>query len=239
MTRAERIAAVFLMIMGLGMSGATAVRADDGAAPATLVVTGEGRVEAAPDMAVIPIGVETAAATAAAALADNNARIGAVIARLKAAGVADRDIQTSGLSLGPRYDYSAGSGSQKLAGYVAVNQVTVRVRALDRLGVVLDAVVADGANQFAGISLALQDPGPQLDEARRRAVADARARAALLAEAAGVRLGPVLSITEGSGAGQPLPMLRQSAAMAAEAVPVAAGELTLSAGVTLVFAIAP
>lgn len=235
-------AAVALMIAavvaGTAAGTATGARAE-AAAPAVISVTGEGSVSAAPDMAVIPIGVETVADSARAALEANNARSDAVIARLKAAGIEPRDIQTTGLSLGPRYDYSSGGDNQTITGYVASSQVTARVRGLDGLGAVLDAVVADGANQLSGIGFALQDPGPAMDEARRLAVADGMARARLLAGAAGVTLGPVLSISDGVAQGGPVPMFRQAAEMAAGAVPVASGELSLSASVAMVFAIVP
>lgn len=239
MQTARQIAAAIVLIVAAAAGGGARPAQAESGAPAVISVTGEGSVAAAPDMAVIPVGVETVADSASAALAANNLRSAAVIARLKAAGIAERDIQTSGLSLGPRYDYAAGGSNQTITGYVATNQVTARLRSLDRLGAVLDAVVADGANQLAGIGFALQDPGPAMDEARRLAVADALARAALLAKAAGVSLGPVLSISDAAGQGQPLPMFRQVAEMAAGAVPVASGELGLAASVAMVFAIAP
>jgi len=243
MNTAGRISAILALIVAAAAGVAATEARAQGAAPATvpamITVTGEGSVSAAPDMAVIPVGVETVADSARGALEANNARSEAVIARLKAAGIAPRDIQTTGLSLGPRYDYSSGGDNQKITGYVASNQVTARVRGLEGLGAVLDAVVADGANQLASIGFALQDPGPAMDEARRLAVADALSRARLLAAAAGVTLGPVLSIGDGAGQGGPVPLFRQAAEMAAGAVPVASGELTLSASVTMVFAIAP
>lgn len=239
MNKAGQRAAVFtLIVAAVVASVATGARAE-GAAPSLISVTGEGSVSAAPDMAVIPIGIETVADSARAALEANNARSETVIARLKAAGIAGPDIQTTGLSLGPRYDYSSGGDQQKVTGYVATNQVTARLRGLGALGAVLDAVVADGANQLSGIGFALQEPGLMMDEARRRAVADALARAALLAEAAGVTLGPVLSISDGAAQGGPVPMFRQAAEMAVGSVPVASGEMTLFASVTMVFAIAP
>ncbi|MCX7889613.1 MAG: SIMPL domain-containing protein [Rhodobacteraceae bacterium] len=208
-------------------------------APATLSVTGEGRVEARPDMALVTMGVTTEADTAREALDANNARIAATIARLKSAGIEDRDIQTSGLSLGPRYDYnrSASDGTAQITGFIATNSVTVRIRALGLLGETLDAVVTDGANTLGGISFGMQDPAPLLDEARKESVADARRKAELYAAAAGVRLGRILSIADQSGAYYPpVPMPMGGMAMEAKsAVPVASGEVTLSSNVAIVW----
>lgn len=202
---------------------------------AQISVTGEGQIDARPDMASISVGVTTQAATAAAAMAQNSAQLAVVLDNLRAAGIADADLQTSNLSLNPNWTQTA-TGQTEIKGYVASNQLTVRVRALDTLGAVLDAAVKDGANTLNGISFGLQNPGPALNEARRQAVADARAKAELLTGAAGVGLGPVLSITE-SGQMAPPPMFRMERMASADAVPVAAGEVTMAASVTLVWQI--
>lgn len=204
---------------------------------ATITVTGDGAVDARPDMATVSLGVTTQGATAAAAMADNSAQLAAVLERLRAAGIEERDLQTSGLSLNPNWQPTADGRSSEIVGYVASNMLTVRVRKLDGLGAVLDAAVTDGANTFNGLSFGLADPAPAMNEARRRAVADAMARAKLLTEAAGVPLGTVLSISEGGGFGGPVPVYKMDAAPAARAVPVAGGEVTTSASVTMVFAI--
>jgi len=203
-----------------------------------ITVQGEGRVENAPDMAVITLGVTTPGDSAAVALAANSAAIAQVLANLKAAGVADRDIQTTGLSISPDWQSDSFKSSSRIAGYIASNMVTVRVRALDTLGATLDAAVKDGANTLNGVEFALLDPAPALAEARRRAVADALAKAGLLAEAAGVKLGSIRAIHEGGGAQPPMPMMRMSADQAMGAVPVAAGALTTSAMVTIVWDLA-
>ena len=117
--------------------------------------------------------------------------------------------------------------------YLAMNQLTVRVRDLDALGGVLDRTIQDGANTFNGLTFGLADPVPALNEARKLAVADAMARAKLLTDAAGLVLGPVVAITEG-GASIPMPMFRMADAEFARAVPVAAGEISTSASVTMV-----
>ena len=203
-----------------------------------ITVTGEGRSDAAPDMATISLGVTTEGKTGAEAMAANSAELAKVLANLRGAGVEDRDVQTSGLSLNPNWDYSSSGGAGRIVGYVAANQLTVRVRALDDLGRMLDAAVSDGANTLNGVSFGLSEPGPALDEARVRAVEDARARAALLAGAAGVKLGRILSIAEGGGQMPPMPMFRMEASAAdAAPVPVAAGEVSTLASVTIVWEI--
>ena len=206
---------------------------------ATITVTGEGHAEAAPDLATISLGVTTQGATAGEAMDANSAALSAVVERLKAAGVADRDMQTSNLSLNPNWQQTDGTQAPVIVGYVASNVLTVRVRALDTLGEVLDRAITDGANTLNGISFGLDDPEPALDKARAEAVAAARARAELLVTAAGVKLGRVLSISESGGyvPPGPMPMYRMEADMA-KAVPVEGGEVGLTASVTMVFEIA-
>lgn len=200
-----------------------------------ITVTGEATVEAVPDMATISLGVTTMGDTAAAAMAANTTALTAVMARLKAAGIDDRDLQTSNLSLNPNWT-SDGNGNSKISGYMASNQLSVRVRALDSLGGVLDAVISDGANTLNGITFDVSAPRPAQDAARKAAVEDAKARAALLVEAAGGKLGKIVSITEGAGFSGPMPMFRTEAAMSA--VPVAAGQIGMTSSVTISFEIA-
>lgn len=199
-----------------------------------ITVTGEGRVDGAPDLATVMLGVTTDGTTAAEAMAANTIKLGMMLEQLRAGGIEDRDIQTSGLSLNPTWSQPTDGTAPKIAGYQATNQLTVRVRALDKLGGILDRAVSDGANTFNGLNFELANPAPALDEARKRAVADAMARAKLLAGAAGLSLGPVVSIAEGGDMGMPRPMFRMDA-VAASAVPVAAGEITTAATVTMVF----
>lgn len=200
-----------------------------------ITVTGSGLVDQAPDMASFSIGVMTRGDTAAVAMAENSAEMARVIARITGAGVEARDVQTSGLSLNPDW-VSSSSGQPRLNGYAAMNMVTVRVRALDDLGAILDAAVSDGANSLNGVSFGLSDPAPALNEARLRAVADARAKAELLAGAAGVELGRIVQINENGGFGRPQPMFRAEASFA-DAVPVAPGEVTTGADVAIVWEI--
>ncbi len=202
----------------------------------TIVVTGEGTVSTAPDIATISIGVTTTATTAAEAMDANSKSLSAVLDRLKAAGVAPKDMQTTNLSLNPNWvSYDSGALS-KIDGYTANNMLTVQVRALDTLGAVLDSSISDGANTLNGITFGVAEPRPALDEARKKAVADAIARATLLVQAAGGELGPIVSIAESSNLAQPMPMFRMEAD-AAGAVPTAGGEVGLTASVTIAFEI--
>ncbi|MFN4157496.1 MAG: SIMPL domain-containing protein [Gemmobacter sp.] len=203
-----------------------------------ITVTGEGRVDAAPDLAMVTVGVTTHAATASEALDANSVALATVLANLRAAGIAERDLQTSGFSLNPVWSNYASDRAPRIEGFQAANILTARVRALDGLGKVLDAAVKDGANTLNGLTFGVDDPAPLMDAARQRAVADARRRAELLAGAAGVKLGRVLTITEG-GQAAPGPMYRMEAAMVGDAVPVAQGEVTLGASVTVVWELIP
>jgi uncharacterized protein YggE len=203
--------------------------------PATITVTGRGAVEAVPDMAVLSLGVTTSAVTAAEAMAANSAALKAVIDRLTQAGFAERDVQTSNLSLNPNWEGQGQDGAPlRIASYTASNQVMIRVRDLATLGTVLDAVVTDGANTMNGLSFGLSEPRPAEDAALRAAVEDARAKAELMASAAGVQLGRILSVSEQGGYAPPMPMFRADAMMA-EAVPIAPGEISTQASVTIVW----
>lgn len=202
-------------------------------------VSAEGRVEAAPDMATISLGVVVPGDTAAAALRDNSARLAAVIERLRAQGIAARDLQTSGLTLGPQYHHSSDGAPPRLTGYEAGNQLTVQVRDLARLGEILDAAVGEGADRFHGLSFAVTEPAALLDAARLKAVAEARRRAEQMATAAGARLGPVLEITDEGQRPAPRPLAYGARlAMAADAVPVEPGEVSYTVAVRVVWALA-
>ncbi|MDK3020317.1 SIMPL domain-containing protein [Pseudodonghicola flavimaris] len=218
------------------MVGLMGTAAWAGEMPRQIVVTGEAQVEAVPDMAVITLGVTQTAREAAAALEATSTGVAAVLDRLEAAGIAARDMQTQGVSLTPQWSEARDGEARDIAGFVASNTVMVRVRDLDQLGAVMAAVVADGANRFDGLSFGLQDPAPLEEDARRQAVADGIARAKLLAEAAGVTLGPVQTIRDGAAGTGPQPEMRMRVA-SMSAVPVAAGEIEVSASVTMTFAI--
>ncbi|MGE3303146.1 MAG: SIMPL domain-containing protein [Hyphomonadaceae bacterium] len=201
-----------------------------------LTVNAEGETQVAPDIATINIGVVTDGATAAAAVADNSTKMTAVVAALKKAGVADRDIQTSNLSVNPQYQYVERE-APKLTGYQASNQVNVKVRNLKNVGKVVDAVVAVGSNQVNGISFGLDDDAKAMDSARVDAVKKARARAELYAGAAGLKVGRILSISEaGTEPPRPYPVaFARMAAQAAPPPPVAPGELAIAVSVQVVF----
>lgn len=221
------------MIRALLLTATLALPTPALADKATITVTGESSVQARPDIATLSLGVTTQGKTAGEAMAANTAQLTAVLARLKAAGIADRDLQTSNLSLNPNWvGYETGA-TPTIAGYTANNMLTVRVRALETLGSVVDAAITDGANTLNGLTFELAEPRPKMDEARKAAVTDAIARATLLVEAAGAKLGPVVSITEGGGFVNPTPMFRAAADSAP--VPVAAGEIGVTSAVTIVF----
>ena len=205
-----------------------------------ITVTGEGIVAAVPDLAFVSLGVSQQAETAGAAMDAMGTAMTAVMARLAAAGIAPVDIQTGQLTLDPVYDNSSydSSGAAKITGYNATTMLQVRVRDLAVVGTVLDAVVQDGANRLAGVTFDLADRAPAMDEARRRAVSDAQARADLFATASGVTLGALITLTEQSGYLNPAPMFDARMEGSSMAVPVAGGEVSLQAMVTMVYAIA-
>lgn len=205
----------------------------------TLTVSASGDVARAPDMATITLGVQTEADSASAAMPQNASKMDGVYAALAAAGIAERDMQTSNLSLQPRYDYSNRDGSPpQVVGYTASNQVTVKVRNLDNLGQTLDAIVADGGNTISGLSFGLQDPSEARDEARRNAMTKAMERANLYAEAAGYTVARIVTIDEASSdRGGPVPMM----AMRAESdnsTQISGGEVGYEVTVNVTFELA-
>lgn len=203
-----------------------------------VTVTGRGEVAAAPDEATVTVGVTTQAPEASVAMRDNAAAMGAVLAQLAGLGIAERDLQTTALSLQPRWDHrQTEDGQPRITGFVATNMLTVRVRDLDALGAVLDTTLGEGANTLGGLTFGISDDRALRDEARRAAVADATEKARVLTEAAGVALGRIEAIVEGGGVGGPFPRARMDMAMEA-AVPVAPGELTLDATVTITWSLA-
>lgn len=206
------------------------------AAPRTLSMSGHGEVQAAPDQAQVTAGVTTAAPTAAAALSANTARMKTVFAALEKMGVPERNIQTVNFSVSPQYTNGADNLPPRLTGYQVSNDVALRLDDVSRLGAALDALVGAGANQMNAISFSIRDPAPLLDKARADAVANARARAQTYARAAGVTLGPILSISEGGG-DAPRPLYKAVMMSAARAVPVAAGEESVNADVAMVWEI--
>jgi uncharacterized protein YggE len=203
----------------------------------SLNLSATGEVKVAPDMATISFGVVTEAATAQEAMAQNATRMTQVAAALRRAGIAERDIQTSGLNLQAQYDYVQNE-PPKLRGYQATNRVTVNINDLTKVGTTADAVVAAGVNQIDGISFGLKDPKTAEDQARRLAVQALQAKARLYAEALGVQLGGIRSLNEGGGYSPqpPMPVFAARMAMAGnDSTPVSAGELSVKIDITGVY----
>lgn len=204
----------------------------------SLSATGETKI--APDIATINLGVETQAPTAAEALRANAARMTAVIAALKKAGLADRDIRTSNLSINPQYVYEQNQ-PPRLTGYQAGNQVTVTVRDLTRLGAAVDATVSAGANSAGGVSFGLADSGAAEDAARLDAVKALNAKAELYARATGYHVVRLVSLSESGGYSPPMPpvpMMAMAVKRGADSTPVAGGELNVRVEVNGVFEVA-
>lgn len=226
------LAAIFALLFMAGHAPAQET-------PPSLMVTGEGRVSAPPDMARVTVGATAEDESAAAAMRAVSDIVTRLLASLDTAGIAPEDVQTETVSLDPRWHHDRDGSAPQITGYIASNTLSVRVRDLDALGGVLDRLLSDGANRLQGLSFDIADPAPLMDEARRNAVRDARRRAETLAKAAGVRLGRILSLRDGvvTGPPQPAPMMRQMAMEDASVLPVAGGELDLSALVTIIWEI--
>ena len=162
----------------------------------------------------------------------------AVVDAIKGAGIAPRDLQTAGIGINPRYEYTQrpdGTQEGRLVAYQVSNTLTVRVRDIAKTGTIIDQAVSLGVNSGGGISFTNEDPKPALDEARRKAVADAVAKARLLAEAAGVALGRVVEISDTVSSSPPLPIQGKAYLARSDAAPVEAGENSYSAQVNMVF----
>lgn len=211
-----------------------------------LTLSAEGKSTRTPDLAVFSAGVTTQGNTAGEAMSANAAAMTRVIAALKKAGVADKDIQTSSINLNPVYGQPVmGPNGQvvnepRIVGYQAVNMVTVRARDIKNFGKVLDALVASGANQISGPSFQMSDPSTAQDEARLGAMKAARTRADLYARAAGLRVVRIVSISEGGGYSPPQPVYAMAMKSADSApTPISAGEVEAGANVTVQFELAP
>ncbi len=200
----------------------------------SITVTGEATVSVAPDNANIRLGVTSQGKNAREASEANARQMTNVLAAIKEAGVADRDVQTSRLSLQPQYEQGK-AGPARLLGFQVTNQVTIRIREIDKFPGILDRAIAAGANEMSGIEFVVSEQSKLLDQARDDAVTDARRKAELYAKAAGVKLGAVTSITE-EGSSPPRPVVQ---AMRASAVPVAPGEQLLRAAISVTFELTP
>jgi uncharacterized protein YggE len=207
------------------------------ATPRTLTMTGQGEVRAAPDLVTLSAGVSSQASTAEAALSANTTHMQSVFAALKKLGIADRDIQTLNFSVSPQMTGGINNQPARVTGYQVNNEVRVQLNDVAKLGAALDALVTAGANQMNGIQFSIKNSAPLLAQARSDAVADARTKAEAYAKAAGVSLGPILSIGE-NDAEVPRPLYRAvPMALAARPVPVSAGEESISANVSIVWEI--
>jgi uncharacterized protein len=205
--------------------------------PPAISVTGEATVSVPPDQAQIDGGVTSDAKTAREASDANNAAMGKVLLALKGAGIDEKDYQTSRLSLQPQYAPNR-SGPSPVAGYRASNRVTVKLRDVAKVASIIDVLVGAGANELGGINFMVSQASKLLDDAREKAIADARRKAEIYAKAAGVALGEPLNISEEGGSGPPVFRSKMAAPMAAGA-PVAQGEETLSVSVSVSWAIKP
>jgi uncharacterized protein len=208
-------------------------------APRTVTAAGTGRVAVTPDVVELRLGVAVTRPTATAAQADATSAMTAVLAALRSAGTADRDLRTEGLTLGPVMDYR-NDGPPHLRGYELRNGVIARLRDLSRLPEAIDGAIAAGATTLDGVQFDVEDRHAALAAARGAAVADALEKAAALAKAAGAALGPVLAISEGAPIlPGPYPVAREAKLMAADgATPVEAGESEISVTVEVVAALA-
>ena len=214
--------------------------ATDASGPETTLVTVSASAEARrpPDIAMLSTGVVSLAPDANGAIRRNAEQMSRVVAALREAGIADKDVQTSGVSLNPDYQYLT-NRPPRIKGYYASNTVNVTVRDIGRLGGILDALVATGANQINGPTFDIEDKDAVLDEARTKALAKSRARAEGYAKRLGLRVRRVLSIDETGGRGAPVPAYARTAVVAQNAAdasaPIAPGENVLSLNLDVIY----
>ncbi|QFT54309.1 SIMPL domain-containing protein [Microbulbifer sp. THAF38] len=204
----------------------------------TLVsIAAQGETSQAPDVANLSVGVVTEADDSKKAMQDNAEQMDSLMKAIKKAGIAKKDIQTSGVSLSPRYHYQRDQ-KPKIVGYTARNTVNIKVRELDKLGTVLDDLTAAGANQINGPSFEIGEPGPVKAEAREKALIDAQERATIYAKALGMKVRRIVSISEQGSGGMPRPMMmrgQMESMKDSASTPIAPGETTVSVNLDLVF----
>jgi uncharacterized protein YggE len=207
----------------------------------TLIANGEGEVKVVPDLAIVTLGVQTRATTSAGALAANSSDLQAVVDAIKAAGVLEKDIATSGFSVTPLFQTLRPPSDQPapIIGYSVSNNVTVTIRDVAKSGPILDQVVKAGANRLSGIAFDISDKKSAEEAAMKAAIAEAKRRGELMAEAAGVRLVRILSVNATPNGGGPVPVFaRQEFAAAQAAPPVMAGQRSVTANATITWEIA-
>ncbi len=229
-----------MMALGLAMAMAlpAAASAADTAVQPRIIVTGEGEATVAPDMALVSLSVMREAKTAREALDANNAAMTEVVEAIKLFGVASRDLQTAGLQIMPRYNYTNkpdGTQEANLVAYQVTNTLSVRVRDIAKTGEIIDKAVSLGVNQGGNIVFTNDDPSAVVTEARKNAVAEATAKAKTLAEAAGVTLGRIIEISDQTFGSQPISIEAKAFDRVAAAPPIEAGENAYRVQVNMTF----
>jgi uncharacterized protein YggE len=244
MKRQSLLSVLLMGILGLAiLTGCAAPAAAQTSVPAdtprTITVSGQGVAYGSPDVATAQVGVQTRGEDPGQAMEDNNARMAELIAALKAAGIADRDIQTTNFSVYAQQDYNPQTGETlETITYVVDNTVNITVRDLAKLGDVLSGAVGAGANTVYGISFSVENKAALEQTAREQAMNDARARAEALANLAGVTLDVPLSISENFSGGEPLYYARDMAQEAGgSAVPVQTGQIAVNLNVSVTYII--
>mgnify|MGYP002078346540 CR=1 FL=1 len=229
------------LMAGLAMTASSAALAQAAAAPANsgtrLELQARGETKVVPDMAVVSAGVVTQSVDASTAMRDNAARMARVFGALKAAGIAEKDIQTTSVSLSPQYRY-ANNEAPVITGYQASNTVSVRFRDIGKSGQVLDVLVKQGANQINGPSLVVENPEAAQDKARLEALKTLQARAALYAKASGLQVKRIVSINESVDYNPgPMPLMARAAMadMAEAKTSISAGEQAIGVTLSAVF----
>lgn len=214
---------------------APAEHAQHGVQGTLLSISADGSSEARPDLATISLGVTTEGQTAQAALQENSRRMAALTQALRRAGIAERDIQTSNVSVYPQQQYRENQ-PPLITGYQANNTVTAKIRNINNVGRVIDAAVGAGGNNINGVTFSHADPEAQLDIARRAAIAEARRRAELYANALGMRVHRIVAVSEGGGYSPPLPMAMERMAAASDAAtPISPGQIETRVSVNITF----
>ena len=238
---------ILTLVCALGLASLAlvdrAAAAEDKPMPRLMSLTGLGEVTATPDMAVLSLGVVSEDRTARQALLANTRAMTKLVAAMKKAGVEPKDLQTSGFSVNPKYSrprvlQNGQPQAPEIVGYSVRNTLTIRIRELANAGEILDQAVSLGANAISGLTFTLADPKPLRNKARKAAMADALEKAKLYADAAGVSLGAIQSITESGGIRPPQPqMMARAEAAFDSAVPIEAGEIIYKAQVSVVWEI--
>ena len=225
-----------VLAIGAAATGANAAEVQIAAQGPVVELNVVEQVDADPDLVTVSAGVTTDAATAVEAMRQNSAEMRRVVDRIKTLGIAERDIQTTGINLGARYDYDQGTQRQVFRGYQASNRVSVKLRDIDKTGEVLDALVVAGATDLGGPSFSLENDAAAKAEARKRAMENARNQAMEYARMAGYADIRLLEINESiSGYGGPMPMVKTARMeMASDAsAPVQPGQVTTVVNVTV------